>query len=532
MEIMAEFDAVYSTTGIQLEVLIGTQVDDHRDSLDEFEKRYGKKTVGSIPPPCDEQETPLTITKTTQSVMKLISEVVFSEMKELELFDWWQLISLHEDVKMSYASCRDSILSTKRLYADWAKNDLIEEAFNDRSVILALKMKVDLAIVRNGARNLCVASWEEAREALLDAINIEGGGAIIFEPCNDFDDGTYCTTPTKTDIDEVKEGIAKIPATGISEREIWKDSLATSPTVGAGKENQKSASTAITDMPAKVPTPGNLKDTSNICIEILDDNSPMKAQWIRLPKKLQSNARTQTEKQRCITVEARKIALGAALKKKECRVVFYGRQMEVWGGRRGEDAHLLAKIDLDDGSVIGLRLFEHTDDLVKNEYSFVAFHIVPSLKNGLSGWYPHYKFSEEVSEDVDESYKSLVVVEFRRQAFVKAKKKLLGNSKKPFPGYMKDKEMLCRTGLDLDRKEIVLTYPFSDDILELETAAEGLHDAKKAIRLVGDCDNGEHLVVERIRHRHHTTIYDSDMDRLNPGGEFLNDSLIDFWMMW
>ena len=98
---------------------------------------------------------------------------------------------------------------------------------------------------------------------------------------------------------------------------------------------------------------------------------------------------------------------------------------------------------------------------------------------------------------------------------------------------------------DRQLDDILLVYPFGGDPKGLETAAEGLHeagtllcsgageqkDAEAEAEAAANNEEGIHPVPKSRHRAHYLTIRVQDYERLDPG-EFLNDSLIDFWMQW
>ena len=89
--------------------------------------------------------------------------------------------------------------------------------------------------------------------------------------------------------------------------------------------------------------------------------------------------------------------------------------------------------------------------------------------------------------------------------------------------------------------KLLLVYPFDVEEAVLSAAASGLKelggdllglDRSNAISVQGQLDEGD--TAERIKkptRTHYVTIRDDDKERLCPG-QFLNDTLVDFWMRW
>lgn len=88
-----------------------------------------------------------------------------------------------------------------------------------------------------------------------------------------------------------------------------------------------------------------------------------------------------------------------------------------------------------------------------------------------------------------------------------------------------------------DGEDILLVYPFNGDAAEIEKSAEGLTEARgrdfvpdyAALTVTGDADNDDSAKFSG--RGHYMTIRVADYERLEPE-EYLNDTLIDFWMQW
>jgi Ulp1 family protease len=89
--------------------------------------------------------------------------------------------------------------------------------------------------------------------------------------------------------------------------------------------------------------------------------------------------------------------------------------------------------------------------------------------------------------------------------------------------------------------KLILVYPFDAKETELSAAASGLKelggdllglDRAHARSVQGQLDEAN--TTERMKkpsRTHYVTIRDDDKERLCPG-QFLNDTLVDFWMRW
>jgi hypothetical protein len=106
--------------------------------------------------------------------------------------------------------------------------------------------------------------------------------------------------------------------------------------------------------------------------------------------------------------------------------------------------------------------------------------------------------------------------------------------------------------------DVLLVYPFDGDTDEIEGAATGLNEAKGVNAIIGGVeaqkasdeessfrnrgseqdatevsfsDEKQGIVSRKSERRHFLTIQVRDFERLCPG-EFLNDTLVDFWIQW
>jgi hypothetical protein len=91
-----------------------------------------------------------------------------------------------------------------------------------------------------------------------------------------------------------------------------------------------------------------------------------------------------------------------------------------------------------------------------------------------------------------------------------------------------------RTGFLAGRgsNDILLVYPFNGDKTMIENASVGLKEAASNpnCNVVNESQQG--TVVEGSSRAHYLTICVSDFERLEYETEYLNDTLIDFWMQW
>ena len=92
---------------------------------------------------------------------------------------------------------------------------------------------------------------------------------------------------------------------------------------------------------------------------------------------------------------------------------------------------------------------------------------------------------------------------------------------------------------DADNK-LLLVYPFDVGETILSEAASGLKELggdllgldKAELTVQAELDEGNYTAqVKKPPRTHYVTIREDDKERLRPG-QFLNDTLVDFWMRW
>ena len=91
--------------------------------------------------------------------------------------------------------------------------------------------------------------------------------------------------------------------------------------------------------------------------------------------------------------------------------------------------------------------------------------------------------------------------------------------------------------------KLLVVYPFGVDEAILSEAASGLKELGGDLLGIDDmddtkppaastpCTDVEDDVKGKSSRTHYVTIRDDDVERLCPG-QFLNDTLVDFWMRW
>ena len=196
--------------------------------------------------------------------------------------------------------------------------------------------------------------------------------------------------------------------------------------------------------------------------------------------------------------------------------------------------------------------------------SFVAMRIVPTADNLLN------RYSKSYIPDHEDPKYRYIILEFRdatifsafvtrsesklstnvellhipRECCADFASSLLANNQEERKWRQRNKFVAGRA---LDYK--LLVFPFVGDPCEIESAAKGLTEAARSTLPGGvptensqqqqqttkvmetDSDNNEDDDTKRRHRAHFVTITVEDYDRLDPG-EWLNDSLVDFWMQW
>jgi hypothetical protein len=268
--------------------------------------------------------------------------------------------------------------------------------------------------------------------------------------------------------------------------------------------------------------------------------------------------------------------------------------MNKWNGNKKEPQIEVQCISLTANALKELKYFavrEETEDSAGEEPSsssddpennpdvFVAMRVTPDEKNGLQ------KFSNAYSQNKSTEHK-YIVLEFRADKDMKELLEEMGKCPRvsphtgsnsslkaiDVPKYAKalmndtEKEKASRMNVTpsakrnefiADRKhdDILLVYPYAGDKERIEKASDGLHEAgaksmleqeskvdetsttKEPPRSVSPVpetseDSSDNRQAIKTRNRaHYLTVRVEDYERLDPG-EWLNDTLIDFWMQW
>ena len=269
-------------------------------------------------------------------------------------------------------------------------------------------------------------------------------------------------------------------------------------------------------------------------------------------------------------LDVSRIAIGKKVCTLKCKIVVEGEMMKLFGSeRRRGRPKLLATI----GLAAGFKSFKYchqVDDGAEAPcWRFMSLQVRPDNANGLD------KYTSAYQIDADDAIRKYIVVEFSADTDLQ---QLLGlfkvmRSCEPYAAEdcalsSEDADAYCKALVVGKRRHesvrvtdsfvggrpedtVLLVYPFDGDVAAMEGAAEGMQEASGALfskinaedaptgRVVADDSSSESPVgndtgtakARADQRKHFCTIQVRDFERLCPG-EFLNDSLIDFWMQW
>jgi len=190
------------------------------------------------------------------------------------------------------------------------------------------------------------------------------------------------------------------------------------------------------------------------------------------------------------------------------------------------------------------------DDEAHQLGPFVALHIIPTLENGLE----YYR--RQLDPESNEVSMRYVVLELRETDDLNRIIEVLSrldvvrripakpkNVRKYASSLLapQNRKRVTKRNAFLDGRPLdyaLMVYPFPGKTTEIEAAAAGLNEAAGTMKSVSEISKEEETCEAeddgegKSRHRaHFVTISVEDYDRLDPG-EWLNDSLVDFWMQW
>lgn len=245
--------------------------------------------------------------------------------------------------------------------------------------------------------------------------------------------------------------------------------------------------------------------------------------------------------------------------------------------RKIETAHFR----LSEDSLKAFKLFRKAEiytDEDSADFNFVAIQIDPkSNENNLDTYPNHYKPYREASLKTQ-----YIVLEFRTdddfEDFCKVMETTLANIFPPGIIEHNETDLFAQALIDDSRKvassriaqenhsefvqgrdseAVLLVYPFAGDPKQIEAAAQGLQEPSGKLStksgyisdssddeqdtidqdisgkpMPSSKDFNEEKAVAKVKVRqHYVTIRVKDYERLHPE-EWLNDSLVDFWMQW
>ena len=299
--------------------------------------------------------------------------------------------------------------------------------------------------------------------------------------------------------------------------------------------------------------------------------------------KRESETLSQPQMGETMKVEAVRIAVGSRIFHVNCKISFQpgGKQQYISllytrsVVNPPSTTNIEHKFFLDDKSITDLKYFipsaaddddddtsfdnrESQDDAM----SFLAMRINPTESNRLTD-YPRAYLTDEQLDTRDSTMlgkKRFIVIEFRKSdEFLKL---LASMRKNPIlVNMLNDSAKL--TSLDsrfysevlrLDNKieratrmksltrhestnKVLLVYPFNGNDDAIENAAKGLKEAKiqigkeNVVAVQAEVNNEASDAQDKSVRGHYLTIRDEDRHRLT-NDEFLNDTLVDFWMQW
>ena len=294
---------------------------------------------------------------------------------------------------------------------------------------------------------------------------------------------------------------------------------------------------------------------------------------VSLTSSLLSHLQTPTKplptRRKHLRLDVSRIAIGKKVFYSESEVVFKKGVLKLYDKSKHRNPLYIAQIDFprDECKLFRYFLTDDCDDSPVG--SFVALKVKPTKDNNLSQYHNAYQMNS------GEDLKSYVVVEFHSSKDLEEMMDMMADlpAWAPFTENSEldpaEKSAFCvalsaargkqRRGTakvtdafvdNRDEDTVLLVYPFAGDTLAMENAAEGLPEASGTLFATGETEATEMeptdrdgdissepsgsdgaVVVKTEHRRHFLTIQVRDFERLCPG-EFLNDTLIDFWIQW
>eukprot|EP00588_Corethron_pennatum_P034698 CAMPEP_0194346062 /NCGR_PEP_ID=MMETSP0171-20130528/105212_1 /TAXON_ID=218684 /ORGANISM="Corethron pennatum, Strain L29A3" /LENGTH=1294 /DNA_ID=CAMNT_0039113135 /DNA_START=141 /DNA_END=4027 /DNA_ORIENTATION=+ len=323
---------------------------------------------------------------------------------------------------------------------------------------------------------------------------------------------------------------------------------------------------------------------SNSNVEILVNNDESGSE-----NNLKGDSKASSSK---LQIGVSRIAIGKRVFKSSCSMTLEHDGMILLGYKNTYEEQKYICLDLEGGSILELKYFLRLTDVqaknsVHNKKSnmpstekdrtemedkdidaFLAIRVTPDQMNGLKA-FRNYVPTPKPLQDAEDFYKSYLIIEMQTQDELQ---KLLGSmSDFPYlkPYFMENCEISSGAGSyvqalvndsrtekekrlrsrpassrGFEENTLVLVYPFDgyENLINAEIFDNDvICDARmenngesNSIEKNSECSNYESSNAKPLssdRKRHYLTIMSEDMGRLGQG-EFLNDTLIDFYMQW
>ena len=257
-------------------------------------------------------------------------------------------------------------------------------------------------------------------------------------------------------------------------------------------------------------------------------------------------------------LDVSRIAIGKRVFIMKCKIEVEKGVMKLYGteSKRGRPKRL-ATFGLADG-FLSFNFCQQMDDGAETPcWRFMALQVAPDRANGLD------KYSSAYKLDSDVAIRKYVVVEFSTDKdlqqlldLFKASPTCASYAMEDCALSSEDADAFCKALSTGKRRHesvrvtdsfvngrsedtVLLVYPFDGDVAAMEETADGMEEASGALfsksetkdaaaGRAGDTGTAKAKTEQR---KHFCTIQVRDFERLCPG-EFLNDSLIDFWIQW
>jgi len=297
---------------------------------------------------------------------------------------------------------------------------------------------------------------------------------------------------------------------------------------------------------------------------------------ISLFSHVQSPARARTRNHK-LELNLSRIAVGKKVFGAECRIVYKRGMLDVYAQnsrKKAQDTRLF-QIDASKDELRVMKFYyheEHAEDTTVG--SFLTLQVHPTKHNKLTTYNTSYDIK------TDDDAKQYLVFEFTSAADLRNLLTMMKEEKnwhleqfsdgsllkaEAAPDYSaslrhSNQKGVRRRGVskvtdafvkNRAEDDVLLVYPFAGDAKKIEEAAEGMPEAgdpklrgapgnqkvaHSSIQISAEQDDSSKSsnnndAVRSEHRRHFLTIQVRDLERLCPG-EFLNDTLIDFWIQW